>query len=232
VREHRTDRVKDCRSTTAPWSPLRSPYERQDRTAHSKRTADAAAGGLLDVAPSRRSLGLRSIQSNRVTTTHPRPDEPGARSSNSRMNQREEPTIHASGLLRTQRRRRGAVLAVPALFPVAAVSLGACSPSAATTGSSTGGTALAVRQASPGTILTDGRGFTLYAFDADKGPCRSAPAPAPQRGPRTPHGFRPPGRHRGDAVPRRPDHPGDGSTAFGACWDTLTATGKDVSGGS
>jgi chorismate mutase-like protein len=54
--------------------------ERLDRPAHSKRTADAVAGCVLDIAPSS-GLGPCPIQSNRLTTTHPRPDEPGARSS-------------------------------------------------------------------------------------------------------------------------------------------------------
>ena len=57
VREHRTDRVRDCRSTTAPSSPRPSPHERRDRPALSKRTADATTGCVLDIAPSRRPLG-------------------------------------------------------------------------------------------------------------------------------------------------------------------------------
>jgi predicted lipoprotein with Yx(FWY)xxD motif len=35
---------------------------------------------------------------------------------------------------------------------------------------------------------------------------------------------------KGDSAPGSTN--GDGSTAFGARWDTLTATGKDASGGS
>jgi hypothetical protein len=88
--------------------------------------------------------------------------------------------MHTSSLRRTQRRRRGAVLALPALTAAGAFTLAARSPSAASPGSgplyggtspspSTGsasagsGTALAVRSTSLGTILTDGRGFTRYA---------------------------------------------------------------------
>ena len=59
VREHRTDRLKGCRSKTAPSSPLPSPNERQDHPALSKRTADTTAGCVLDIAPSSRSLGPR-----------------------------------------------------------------------------------------------------------------------------------------------------------------------------
>jgi predicted lipoprotein with Yx(FWY)xxD motif len=190
--------------------------------------------------------------------------------------------MHASILRRTRRRGRGAVLAVPALFAVAAVSLAACSPSAATTGSSSGGgtapygnaapspsrapapaatgAALAVRSTSLGTILTDGRGFTLYAFDADKGTmsnCSGACATAwppdtatgsdPQVDPgvmqslvgqttradgttQLTYAGRPLYLFTGDTAPGSTK--GDGSTAFGARWDTLTATGKDASGGS
>jgi hypothetical protein len=59
VREHRTDRLKGCRSKTAPSSPLPPPNERQDHPALSKRTADTTAGCVLDIAPSSRSLGPR-----------------------------------------------------------------------------------------------------------------------------------------------------------------------------
>lgn len=185
--------------------------------------------------------------------------------------------MHTSSLRRTQGRRRGAVLALPALFAAAALSLAACgSPSAASTGSSpygnaapspskapapaASGTALAVRQTSLGTILTDGRGFTLYAFDADKGTtsnCSGACATAwppdtatgtdPQVGsgvtqslvgrttradgtPQLTYAGRPLYLFKGDSAPGSTN--GDGSTAFGARWDALTASGKDASGGS
>jgi predicted lipoprotein with Yx(FWY)xxD motif len=184
--------------------------------------------------------------------------------------------MHASNVRRTQGRRRGAVLALPALF-AAALGLAACgSPSAASTGSSpsgnaapspskapapaASGTALAVRQTSLGTILTDGRGFTLYAFDADKGTtsnCSGACAAAwppdtatgtdPQVGSgvtqslvsktaradgttQLTYAGRPLYLFKGDSAPGSTN--GDGSTAFGARWDALTASGKDASGGS
>src|SRR2546421_8371259 len=102
-------------------------------------------------------------------------------------NQRGEQTMHTSSLRRTVGRRRGAILALPVLAAAGALTLTACSQGAAASpgsgpvsgstspSSSTGsapagsGTALAVRSTSLGTILTDGRGFTLYAFEADKG---------------------------------------------------------------
>jgi predicted lipoprotein with Yx(FWY)xxD motif len=122
------------------------------------------------------------------------------------------------------------------------------------------GDALAVRQTSLGTILTDGRGFTLYAFDADKGTtsectgaCATAWPPATVTGasPKVGTGVtqslvgestrsdgstqltyagRPLYLFEGDSKPG--DTNGDGSTAFGARWDTLTPAGKDATGGS
>src|SRR4051812_14876494 len=184
--------------------------------------------------------------------------------------------MHTSSLRRTQGRRRGAVLALPALFAAAALGLAACgSPSAASTGSSpygstspspsnapapaASGDALAVRQTSLGTILTDGRGFTLYAFDADKGTtsncsgaCATAWPPAPASGTDAQVGSgvmqslvgqatradgttqltyagRPLYLFKGDSAPGNTN--GDGSTAFGARWDALTATGQDATNG-
>jgi predicted lipoprotein with Yx(FWY)xxD motif len=190
--------------------------------------------------------------------------------------------MHTS-LVRTQDRRRRAVLAVP-LF-AAAIALTACSSSHAESpsgssggggggglyGSSAptqskaaapaaGGTALAVRSTSLGKILTDGRGFTVYAFDADKGTksacsgaCATAWPPVKATG-TTPHvgtgvtqslvgqatradGTRqltyaghPLYLYQGDSAPG--DANGDGSTAFGARWDALTASGEDATGGS
>jgi predicted lipoprotein with Yx(FWY)xxD motif len=180
--------------------------------------------------------------------------------------------MHASNVRRTQGRRRGAVLALPALF-AAALSLAACSPGGASgpygnaapspskaPAPAASSTALAVRQTSLGTILTDGRGFTLYAFDADKGTmsnCSGACAAAwppetttgtdPQVGSgvtqslvgrttradgttQLTYAGRPLYLFKGDSAPGSTN--GDGSTAFGARWDALTATGKDASGGS
>jgi predicted lipoprotein with Yx(FWY)xxD motif len=180
--------------------------------------------------------------------------------------------MHASNGRHTRGRRRGAVLALPALF-AAALGLAACSPGGAAgpygnaaPSSSTGhapaasGTALAVRQTSLGTILTDGRGFTLYGFDADKGTmsncsgaCAAAwpPDTTTGTGPQVGSGVtqslvgrttradgtsqltyagRPLYLFTGDSAPGSTN--GDGSTAFGARWDALTPSGKDASGGS
>lgn len=191
--------------------------------------------------------------------------------------------MHTS-LVRTQGRWRRAVFALP-LF-AAAIGLAACnsSDSASPSGSSGGGggglygnstptptqskaatpagggTALAVRSTSLGKILTDGRGFTVYAFDADKGTksacsgaCASAWPPVTATG-TTPHvgagvtqslvgeatradGSRqltyaghPLYLYQGDSAPG--DASGDGSQAFGARWDALTASGEDATGGS
>jgi predicted lipoprotein with Yx(FWY)xxD motif len=188
--------------------------------------------------------------------------------------------MHTS-IVRTQDRRRRAVLALP-LF-AAAIALAACSASHAASpggssgggggpyGSSTptqskaatpagGGTALTVRSTSLGKILTDGRGFTVYAFHADKGTksacsgaCATAWPPVKATG-TTPHvgtgvtqslvgkatrvdGTRqltyaghPLYLYQGDSAPGSAN--GDGSTAFGARWDALTASGGNATGGS
>ena len=187
--------------------------------------------------------------------------------------------MHTS-LVRTQDRRRRAVLAVP-LF-AAAIALTACSSSHAASpsgssgggggglyGSSTptqskaatpagGGTALAVRSTSLGKILTDGRGFTVYAFDADKGTksacsgaCATAWPPVKATG-ATPqvgagvtqslvgeatradgtrqltYAGHPLYLYVGDKAPGSAN--GDGSQAFGARWDALKASGEDATG--
>jgi predicted lipoprotein with Yx(FWY)xxD motif len=185
--------------------------------------------------------------------------------------------MNASSVRRTQGRRRGAVLAAPALIAAAVLSLTACgsagtsssggsaygnasaSPSKATTPANSG-EALAVRQTSLGTILTDGEGFTLYGFDADKGTtsacsgaCATAwpPATVKEASPKVGTGVtqslvgestrsdgttqltyasHPLYRFEGDSKPGETN--GDGSTAFGARWDALTPTGKDATGGS
>lgn len=187
--------------------------------------------------------------------------------------------MHMS-LVRQQDRRRRAVLALP-LFAVA-IGLTACGSSnaASSDGSSGGGggaygnstpaqskaptpagqgTALAVRSTSLGKILTDGRGFTVYAFDADKGTksacsgaCATAwPPVTATASPKVGAGLkqslvgeatrsdgtrqltyagRPLYLFQGDNAPGSTS--GDGSQAFGARWDALTATGEDASGGS
>jgi predicted lipoprotein with Yx(FWY)xxD motif len=188
--------------------------------------------------------------------------------------------MQASGVRRTQGRRARAVFALPAVF-VAAVGLAACSsagaadPSSSPTGGAPGygstapspskvapasGTALAVRTTSLGKILTDGRGFTVYAFDADKGTksacsgaCATAWPPVTATGttPKVGTGVkqslvgeatradgtrqltyagRPLYLFQGDSAPGNTS--GDGSQAFGARWDALTAKGQDASGGS
>jgi predicted lipoprotein with Yx(FWY)xxD motif len=178
------------------------------------------------------------------------------------------------------------MLAVPAVAAAAVLGLTACGPAGATSSGSSGssassgnsgygntssspskapapassGDALAVRQTSLGSILTDGRGFTLYAFDADKGTtsacsgaCATAWPPVTVTGstPQVGSGLtqslvgestrsdgttqltyagHPLYLFKGDSAPG--DTKGDGSTAFGARWDTLTAAGKDATGGS
>src|SRR3954451_19981224 len=95
--------------------------------------------------------------------------------------------MHTSSLRRMRSHRRGGVLALPAVVAVGALALAACggqsaarpagsplhsgtssSPSAAPAPAASG-PALTVRTTSLGTILADGRGFTLYAFEADQG---------------------------------------------------------------
>jgi predicted lipoprotein with Yx(FWY)xxD motif len=182
--------------------------------------------------------------------------------------------MHASSLRRTLGRRRGAVLALPALAAAGALTLGACSQGAAASpgsgpvygstspSSSTGsapagsGTALAVR----GKILTDGRGFTVYAFEADKGTmsncsgaCATAWPPVTTTGttPKVGTGVKqtlvgqtarsdgtrqltyaghPLYLFEGDSAPGNTN--GQGSQAFGARWDVVTPTGQEVTTGA
>jgi predicted lipoprotein with Yx(FWY)xxD motif len=181
---------------------------------------------------------------------------------------------------RTEGRRRRAVLALPSLLAASAALTACHSAGAASPGSSPGsgapaygsatptpskaapasGTALAVRSTSLGTILTDGRGFTVYAFDADKGTksactgaCATAWPPVTTTGsaPKVGSGVtqsllgqstrddgtrqltyagHPLYLFQGDGSPG--DTNGDGSEAFGARWDALTTAGKNASGGS
>jgi predicted lipoprotein with Yx(FWY)xxD motif len=178
---------------------------------------------------------------------------------------------------RTRRGRRRALLALPAVAAAgAALTLAACSPSAASPASSpteggspspsTGaapaasGTALAVRSTSLGTILTDGRGFTLYAFEADQGTtsacsgaCATAwpPAAATSTSPHVGTGVTPSlvseaRRADGTTQLTYAGHPvylfthdsapgstsGQGLQAFGARWDALTAAGQELTAGS
>jgi predicted lipoprotein with Yx(FWY)xxD motif len=182
--------------------------------------------------------------------------------------------MHTSSLRRTPRRRRGALIASPALFAAAVVALAACSSSASNPGNSSGGglygnaapskgsapassgTALALRSTSLGTILTDARGFTLYAFEADKGAtsscsgaCAMAWPPVAASGTASQVGTGITSslvgqitRTDGTRQLTYAGHPvygfvgdtaagstnGQGKTAFGARWDVLTATGHEV----
>ena len=126
----------------------------------------------------------------------------------------------------------------------------------ATTG---GGLTLTARHTALGTILTTGRGFTVYAFEADQGTrsaCFGACAAAwPPVTTTSTHitvadgaarslvgqTTRPGGQHQltyarhplytfaGDTSPGATN--GQGSDAFGARWDVLLPAGKEVSGG-
>src|SRR4051794_7112243 len=172
---------------------------------------------------------------------------------------------------RTPPRRRGALLALPALAAAgAALTLAACSPSAASPASSPSGgsspssatasaaadTALAVRSTALGTILTDGRGFTLYAFEADQGTtstcsgaCATAwpPAAATSASPQVGAGVTQSlvgqtMRADGTTQLTYAGHPvylfthdsapgstsGQGLQAFGARWDALTPAGQEL----
>jgi predicted lipoprotein with Yx(FWY)xxD motif len=198
---------------------------------------------------------------------------PGKSSSNPRRSKRQEPTVHTSRVRRTHARRSGAVLALPVLVATA-VSLAACS-SSASPGSSSGataygshapspatssapagsGTALGLRATSLGTILTDGRGFTLYDFEADEGTtsacsgaCATAWPPVPATGAhqvgtgvkkslvghttradgtqQLTYDGRPLYYYAGDSAPGSTT--GQGSESFGAPWYVLTASGQEV----
>jgi len=174
-------------------------------------------------------------------------------------------------------RRHRVLLALPVAAAAAVVVLAACGTSGNSSGGSSGGAygsaasspaagapaadaaALTLRHTSLGTILTDGRGFTLYAFEADQGTmsacsgaCAAAWPPAPtsvahltvtggaakslvgeitradgQR--QLTYAGHPLYRFSGDGTPGSTN--GQGSEAFGAPWDTLTATGTEVTGG-
>jgi predicted lipoprotein with Yx(FWY)xxD motif len=137
------------------------------------------------------------------------------------------------------------------IYGSAAASPAAANPTAAST-------ALTVRHTSLGTIITNNRGFTLYAFEADKGTksaCSGACASAwPPVTTTSGSSIKVTGaakslvgvakqangilqvtyaghllyRFQGDGSPGSTN--GQGSTAFGARWDVLTPTGTEVKG--
>jgi predicted lipoprotein with Yx(FWY)xxD motif len=116
-----------------------------------------------------------------------------------------------------------------------------------------------VRSTSLGKILTDGRGFTVYDFEADKGTksacsgaCATAWPPVPATGAapqvgagvkkslvgqatradgtkQLTYGGRPLYYFAGDSAPGSTS--GQGSQAFGAPWYVLTASGQEVKTG-
>jgi predicted lipoprotein with Yx(FWY)xxD motif len=173
-------------------------------------------------------------------------------------------------------RRARLLLALP--LAAAVVVLAACSSSGTSSGSSgggpygpapsspptatapaAGGAVLTLRHTSLGTILTNGQGFTLYAFEADKGTtsactgaCAAAWPPVTTTSPNvTASGgaakslvgetTRPGGARQltyaghplylftGDSNPGATN--GQGSQAFGARWDVLTVNGTEVTSG-
>ena len=119
-----------------------------------------------------------------------------------------------------------------------------------------GGAALMLRRTSLGIILTDGQGFTVYAFEADRGTtsrctgaCAAAWPPVITSAARVmvadgadeslvgeitraggarqvTYDGHPLYRYAGDAIPGAIT--GQGSEAFGARWDVLTAAGTKV----
>jgi predicted lipoprotein with Yx(FWY)xxD motif len=122
-----------------------------------------------------------------------------------------------------------------------------------------GSSALTLRHTALGTILTTGKGFTVYAFEADKatmsdctGACAAAWPPVTASADRitvaggttmslVAETTRPGGVHQltyaghplytftGDTSPGNTN--GQGSEAFGARWDVLTAAGQEITDG-
>jgi|HubBroStandDraft_6_1064221.scaffolds.fasta_scaffold562699_2 predicted lipoprotein with Yx(FWY)xxD motif len=186
-------------------------------------------------------------------------------------------TVSHSRLKGFNRRARLLLALPPAALAV--VVLAACGSSGGSSSSSSGGgpygsaasspptvtapaasgAALTLRHTALGTILTNGQGFTLYAFEADKGTtsactgaCAAAWPPVTTTSPTvTVSGgaakslvgetTRPGGARQltyaghplylftGDSNPGATS--GQGSQAFGARWDVLTASGTEVTSG-
>ena len=174
--------------------------------------------------------------------------------------------------LQALKHRPRMLLAVPAVI-AGAVIMAACSsspgsgvgpygpaaPSAPTaTAPAAGGAGLMVRHTSLGTILTDGQGFTVYAFEADKGTrsqCSGACAAAwppvttataaitvtgaakslagettrPGGARQLTYAGHPLYRYSGDTSPGATS--GQGLVVFGARWDVLAPAGTEVTGG-
>ena len=178
--------------------------------------------------------------------------------------------------LQALKRRPRMLLAVPAAI-AGAVIMAACgssgssspgsgvgpygpaAPSApAATAHAAGGAGLMVRHTSLGTILTDGQGFTVYAFEADKGTrsqCSGACAAAwppvttataaitvtgaakslagettrPGGARQLTYAGHPLYRYSGDTGPGATS--GQGLVVFGARWDVLAPAGTEVTGG-
>jgi len=177
--------------------------------------------------------------------------------------------IRFFGPLRARGRLRMPLAAAAALVVVAATGCssgnvgwryGAAPSSAppARASGTAGGAVLTLRHTALGTILTTGRGLTVYAFEADHGTtsactgaCAAAWPPVTISGARItvadgagalagqitrPGGARqltyaghPLYTFAGDASPGATN--GQGSQAFGARWDVLTAVGQEVTGG-
>ena len=188
--------------------------------------------------------------------------------------------INSLARLRAIRRHR-MLLALP-VAAAAAVVLAACGTSGYSSAGSSGGAygsaasspaagapaasapaagaaALTLRHTSLGTILTDGQGFTLYAFEADmgtksacSGACAAAWPPVTTSAAHVTvaggaakslvgattradgqqqltYAGHPLYLYTGDGSPGSTN--GQGSEAFGAPWDVLTATGTEVTGG-
>ena len=178
--------------------------------------------------------------------------------------------INSLARLRAIRRHR-MLLALP-VAAAAAVVLAACGTSGYSSAGSSGGAygsaasspaagaaALTLRHTSLGTILTDGQGFTLYAFEADmgtksacSGACAAAWPPVTTSAAhftvaggaakslvgettradgqrQLTYAGHPLYTFTGDGSPGSTN--GQGAQAVGAPWDVLTATGTEVTGG-
>ena len=160
---------------------------------------------------------------------------------------------------------RARIVAVAGLVTIA-LAIAACggasgggygAPAAGSTGSTGSGGSLAVANSNLGKILVDGRGRSLYLFEADKGPssmcdgaCASLWPPLTTKGKPTAgpglsasklgtteradgttevtYNGHPLYTYSGDSAPGQTT--GQGSQAFGAEWYVLSAAGNTVEG--